>query len=118
MDTWVETPEGWRLVAQHIAAVLKDPPATRLTRKELCAYSGVYQLTPNITTTIRCTDSGLTSERGDRPAVTYLPELRDLFFAAGQPRSRRNFLRDSSGKVVAFVDRREGEDVRWQRTER
>ena len=26
---------------------------------------------------------------------------------------RRIFLRDSRGKVVGFVDRREGEDIRW-----
>jgi hypothetical protein len=48
--------------------------------------------------------------------VTYLPEVRDLFFAAGQPRSRRIFMRDTAGNVVGFGDRREGEDVRWQRT--
>jgi hypothetical protein len=115
LDTWVHTPEGWRLIGQHTAAVLKDPPAIRMTRDELCAYTGVYQLTPTITTTIRCTDAGLTSERTDRSAVTYLPEVRDVFFVAAQPRSRRVFMRDASGKVIAFGDRREGEDVRWQR---
>jgi Domain of unknown function (DUF4440) len=116
LDTWVRTPEGWRLIGQHMAAVLKEPPAIRLTRDELCAYAGVYHLTPTITTTIRCTEDGLRSERVDRPSVLYLPELRDLFFAAGQPRSRRVFNRDASGKVIGFSDRREGEDVRWTRT--
>src|SRR5262245_41875258 len=62
LDTWVRTSEGWRLIAQHTAAVLKDPPAIRLTKDELCAYAGVYQLTPDITTTIACTDAGLTSK--------------------------------------------------------
>jgi len=28
---------------------------------------------------------------------------------------RRIFVRDAQGKVVAFVDRREGEDIRWNR---
>jgi Domain of unknown function (DUF4440) len=115
LDTWLRTREGWRLIAQHTSAVLKDPPAVRLTRDELCAYAGLYQLTPAITTVVRCTDDGLTSERTGRPAATYLAEVRDVFFVAGQPRTRRIFLRDANGKVVAFVDRREGEDVRWQR---
>ncbi len=115
LDAWVRTPDGWRLIGQHTSAVLKDPPSIRLTRDELCAYAGVYQLTPKITTTIRCTDAGLTAEREGRPAVTYLPEVRDMFFAAGQPRSRRVFMRDGGGKVIGFGDRREGEDVRWQR---
>jgi hypothetical protein len=116
LDTWMATPEGWRLIGQHVAAVLKDPPAIQLTRAELCAYAGVYELTPKITTTVRCTDVGLTAERTDRPPVTYRPEVRDLFFAAGQPRSRRVFRRDPNDTVIGFADRREGEDVYWKRT--
>ena len=113
LDTWRKTPEGWRLLAQHVSAVLKDPPAVTFSRQELCAYEGVYSLTSEIRTTIRCADDGLVSERSDRPVVTYLPEVRDVFFAPGQPRTRRIFLRDETGEIVAFVDRREGEDVRW-----
>jgi len=116
VDTWRRTPEGWRLVAQHVAAVLADPPAVELTREELCSYAGVYRLTPEITTVVRCTDSGLASERAGRPPATYRPEVRDVFFAPGQPRSRRIFTRDATGRVNGFVDRREGEDVRWTRT--
>ena len=113
LDTWLKTPDGWRLAARHTAAVLKDPPAIPLSAEELCAYAGEYRLTPAITTTVRCTKNGLTAERSDRPPATYLPEVRDVFFAAGQPRSRRIFTRDTAGAVVGFVDRREGEDVRW-----
>jgi hypothetical protein len=116
LDTWLRTPDGWRLIAQHTAAVLKDPPAVRLERRELCAYQGVYSLTAAITTTIRCEEDGLASRRADRPVVKYAAEVRDVFFAAGQPRSRRIFTRDASGRVDGFVDRREGEDVRWRRS--
>lgn len=63
----------------------------------------------------RCTAEGLLAERADRPPATYLPEVRDVFFVAGRPRSRRIFLRDAAGRVVALADRREGEDVRWER---
>ena len=108
----------WRLIGQHTVAVLKDPPAVRLTREELCEYAGVYTLTPAIQTTVRCGEDGLTSERADRPVVKYAPELRDLFFVPGQPRSRRIFTRDPAGRVDGFVDRREGEDVRWRRSSR
>ena len=115
LDTWLQTPGGWRLIAQHTAAVLKDPPAVRLTREELCAYEGTYSLTPAIKTTIRCRDDGLTSERADRPVAKYSPELRDVFFVSGQPRTRRIFTRDQGGRIDGFVDRREGEDVRWRK---
>ena len=95
--------------------MLKDPPAVRLTQRELCEYAGVYSLTPAIRTTIRCVEAGLTSERADRPLARYSAELRDLFFVPGQPRTRRIFTRDAAGRVDGFVDRREGEDVRWTR---
>jgi hypothetical protein len=115
LDTWVETPAGWRLLARHTAAVLKDPPAVQLSPAELCEYAGRYELTPEIVTVVRCVENALSSERTGRPAATLRPELRDLFFEAGKPRVRRLFLRDGEGKVVAFADRREGEDILWKR---
>lgn len=65
--------------------------------------AGEYRLKPEITTTVHCTEKGLTSERTGRPPATYV---------AGQPRTRRIFQRDDSGAVVAFVDRREGDEIR------
>jgi hypothetical protein len=118
LDTWLRTRDGWRLAARHTAAVLKDPPSISLPAADLCGYAGEYRLTPAITTTVRCIEKGLTSERTGRPPATYLPEVRDVFFAPGQPRSRRIFVRDASGAVTAFVDRREGEDIRWVRVSR
>ncbi len=114
-DTWLKTEQGWRLLSEQVAAVLKDPPSVKLTQQQLCEYSGSYSLTAEINTTIRCTPDGLTAERSDRPPAHYLAEVKDVFFVAGQPRTRRIFVRDAAGKVVGFVDRREGEDVRWTR---
>jgi hypothetical protein len=114
-DTWSKTAQGWRLLAEQVAAVLKDPPSVKLTQQQLCEYSGSYSLTAAINTTIRCTSDGLTAERSDRPPAQYLAEVEDVFFVAGQPRTRRIFVRDAAGKVVGFVDRREGEDVSWKR---
>ena len=47
--------------------------------------------------------------------MRYLPELAYVFFVVGQPRTRRIFLRDERGQLIGFVDRREGEDVRWRK---
>jgi ketosteroid isomerase-like protein len=117
LDVWRRTPDGWKLVAQQVSAVLRDPPSIALGEDELCAYSGTYRLTDEVRTTLRCEGGALVAERDDRPAVRYLPELRDLFFVPGQPRSRRVFLRDGSGRITGFADRREGEDVVWRRAE-
>jgi ketosteroid isomerase-like protein len=115
LDTWRRTPEGWRLVAQQTAAVLKDPPAVALSREQLCAYAGVYRLTDEIETTIVCDDEGLLARREGRPDARYQAETADMFFVQGQPRTRRLFQRDGSGAVTGFVDRREGEDVAWRK---
>jgi ketosteroid isomerase-like protein len=114
-DTWLKTQQGWKLVAEQVAAVLKDPPAIKLSQQQLCEYSGSYTLTAQIKATIRCTPEGLTAERTGRPPAQYLAEVPDVFFVPGQPRTRRIFVRDARGKVVGFVDRREGEDIRWTR---
>ncbi len=114
-DTWLKTGQGWQLLAEQVSAVLKDPPAVKLTQQQLCEYNGSYSLTADITATLKCNDDGFTAERSGRPPAQYLAEVADVFFVAGQPRTRRIFVRDEQGKVVGFVDRREGEDVRWNR---
>jgi hypothetical protein len=114
-DTWLKTQQGWKLVAEQVAAVLKDPPSVKISQQQLCEYNGSYSLTAEITTTLECTQDGLTSARSGRPSAQYLAEVPDVFFVAGQPRTRRIFVRDAAGKVVGFVDRREGEDIRWNK---
>jgi hypothetical protein len=114
-DTWLKTGQGWQLLAEQVAAVLKDPPSVKLTQQQLCEYSGTYLLTAEIKATISCRPDGLTAERSGRPPAQYVAEIQDVFFVVGQPRTRRIFVRDAQGKVVGFVDRREGEDVRWTR---
>jgi uncharacterized protein DUF4440 len=114
-DTWLKTAQGWRLLAEQVAAELKDPPSVKLTQRQLCEYDGTYALTAEIATTLKCTQDGFTAERSGRPPTQYLAEVPDVFFVAGQPRTRRIFVRDAQGNVVGFVDRREGEDIRWTR---
>ncbi len=114
-DTWIKTNAGWRLIAEQVAAVLKDPPAISLSQAQLCELDGTYSLTADIEVGVHCSANGLTMNRTGRPAAEYLPETADVFFLPGQPRNRRLFVRDASGKVVAMLDRREGEDIRWAR---
>jgi ketosteroid isomerase-like protein len=116
-DTWVKTPSGWRLLAQQILALQVDPPAISLPREAMCAYNGTYRLTDAITATAACTDEGLEFERTDRPAQLYKAEIADVFFAPGNPRTRRIFERDGAGEITGFVDRREGHDIRWRKVD-
>ena len=106
---------GWQLLAEQVSAVLKDPPAVTLSQQQLCDYNGTYSDGGNHR------DDPLRARRlrgrTHRAAIGQVPGGgADVFFVAGQPRTRRIFLRDAQGKVVGFVDRREGEDVRWNKT--
>jgi len=114
-DTWHRAADGWRLLGSQALAVLKDPPPIALSTKTLCGYSGHYSMTPEITVSIRCGKDRLLVERPGHPARTFLPEVKDVFFEPGQPRTRRIFMRDSTGAVTGFVDRREARDIAWRR---
>jgi Domain of unknown function (DUF4440) len=114
-DTWLKTREGWRLIATQVLPVLKDPPAASLSEEQLCAYNGVFELTPDVTETIRCKDGGLAAVRTGRPEAMYKAEIADVFFVPGRPRTRRIFQRDKTGAVTGFADRREGEDIAWRK---
>lgn len=115
-DTWRKTPDGWKLIAAQVHAQLVDPPSMALTRTQLCAYAGTYGLTADIATELRCEGDHLVSQRAGRPPAVYRPEVLDVFFAPGQPRTRRIFQRDAGGRVTGFVDRREGHDITWKRS--
>ncbi len=114
-DTWRQTRDGWKIIATQVLALPDDPPVMHGVLAEGCPYQGEYRLGDARRLTIRCSEAGLVSERQDRPPATYQAEVRDVFFLPGQPRTRRIFLRDETGAVTAFVDRREGHDVRWER---
>ena len=114
-DTWLRTPQGWKLIASQVHAQLIDPPAIQLTAARLDEYVGTYSLNADITYTIRRQGDSLTGERAGRPAQMLSVEAAGVMFVRGQPRSRKVFLRSADGRVSGFVDRREGRDVPWKR---
>ncbi len=115
-ETWHDTPAGWRLLLVHTNAVLRDPPAVRLKGRDLAGYIGTYRAGSDLTYVISSRNGVLMGARNGQPGVPLLAELRDVFFVAGRPRTRKIFERDGRGAVTGFVDRREGEDVVWKRT--
>jgi Domain of unknown function (DUF4440) len=114
-DTWVQERGGWVLIASHILALRDDPPSIDLPDAKLDEYVGVYSLTPDVTYTIRRENGALVGVRTARAPETLKSELADCLFVPGQPRLRKIFQRDPTGRVAGFVERRESWDVRWQR---
>jgi hypothetical protein len=113
--TWRLGPDGWKLIATQALATLLDPPAIALPAAQLDEYAGTYQLTEAIRYTVRRDGDRLIGERTGRPAQELRVEARDVLFVPGQPRSRKVFQRDASGRITGFADRREARDVVWTR---
>jgi hypothetical protein len=111
--TWRRGPGGWRLIATQVLAMLQDPPAIELPAAQLDDYAGTYRLTDAITYTIARDGDHLVGTRAGGKPQPLGVELRDLLFVPGQPRSRKLFVRDASGRIIEMRDRREARDVVW-----
>lgn len=113
LATWRYRDGAWTLIATQVLAALIDPPAITLPAGALDEYVGSFALTPEIHYTIVRDGDHLVGQRTGRPPQVLQAEARDVFFVAGQPRTRKIFLRDAAGKIARFTDRREARDVIW-----
>src|SRR4029453_7462568 len=116
-DTWKKTKDGWRLVAGQVTALRTDPPAITLApslREQNC---GEYALTSAIHYEIRCQGDAFEGQQTGRKPETLRAEAPDVLFVPGKPRYRYVFLRDASGKITGFAQRREAWDLVWEKVE-
>ena len=110
-EVWLKEAEGWKMISSQTMAAQDDPPAVTLPAKVLDEYVGRYEAGSDYIYVIeRHGDELSASANGSKP-VALKAELRDVFFAAGQPRVRRIFQRDAKGRISGFVSRREGHDI-------
>jgi hypothetical protein len=114
-ETWQHKEGVWNLLLVHAYSVLQEPKMSVLSPSELDAYVGRYSSAPDLICMIRREGDHLTGDRPGRPAAQLKVEVRDVFFVSGQLRTQKIFERDPNGRVIGFVDRREGSDLMWKR---
>jgi Domain of unknown function (DUF4440) len=114
-DTWLLTSGAWQMIASQVLALRDDPPSIDLPAAALDAYVGRYALTPAVSYTITREGANLRGQRTGRKEETLKVEVPDVLFVPGQPRLRKIFKRDSSGRITGFVERRETWDIAWKR---
>jgi hypothetical protein len=114
-DTWLLTDGTWQMIGSEVIALRNDPPAIDLPASTLDAYTGRYSLTQAISYTITRDATAMHGQRTGREPETLKVEAPDVFFVPGQPRLRKIFTRDSSGRITGFVERRETWDIVWKR---
>jgi hypothetical protein len=112
--TWRKRADGWKLIASQVLAEKTDPPAINLPLKQLEQYVGKYQLKDSAATySLQLVDEQLMGTRDARKPATWNAEASDVFFLGGDPRIRKIFQRDATGKVTGFIERRESWDIVW-----
>lgn len=112
--TWRKRADGWKMIAGQVLAERIDPPAITLPASQLAQYVGVYQLKDSEPrSTLKLVDGQLVGTRNGRKPAPWSAEVSDVFFIAGDPRIRKIFQRDGSGRVTGFIERRESWDIVW-----
>jgi hypothetical protein len=114
-ETWRSTPSGWKLAMAQTMAIPKDPPEVPLSAGEWAAYTGTYRAAPDLLYEVKIEGGRLVGGLVGGAAAPLHAELKDVFFVAGRPRTRKIFQRNPQGAIIGYVDRREGEDVVWTR---
>jgi hypothetical protein len=114
-ETWVRQRGQWKLALAHVYVVNRDPASIELSASALDEYVGRYSASPDLVWVISREGDHLVGGREGQPAKLLRAEVRDVLFAPGAPRNRKVFQRDEQGRVTGFIDRREGQDLRWSR---
>jgi Domain of unknown function (DUF4440) len=113
-DTWVRRNGQWQIVAGQMLRYYEDPAPGKANAAAYQDYAGTYELAPGLTRVVALNQQELSEQRSGRAAETLIPEAPDIFFRKGIE-GRILFRRDTTGRVVALVDRRNNEDIVWKR---
>jgi hypothetical protein len=113
-DTWMYRDGRWQIVAGQMLRYYEDPAAENANTKLYGEYVGTYELAPGILLTVSRDGDTLYAQRTGRDKAQLLRESGDVFFRKGVE-GRYLFRRGDRSKVDALIDRRNNEDVVWNR---
>jgi ketosteroid isomerase-like protein len=116
-DTWAKSQDGqWRLIAVQVMAIPNERKPIAVSPEKLDEYVGQYQLAHDVIYTITREGDKLFGQRTGRSKEELLPLCADTFYRKGVWRGEKVFERDSEGRIVRLLDRRENNDLVWKRT--
>jgi hypothetical protein len=113
-DTWMRRKGDWQIVAGQVLRYYEDPAEAVVDARTYADYVGIYEAAPGKTMTVSLEDGHLFRQRGSGAKVELFPEVAGLFFRKGVE-GRTLFQRGADGKVDTLIDRRNNEDIVWER---
>lgn len=113
-DTWVNRDGKWQILATQVLRYYADPPLGHTDPSRYPEYVGTYELGPGVTLAISQEGSHLYYQVPGKKRHELLSETPDVFFSKGVE-GRQLFKINGEGRVVAFIERRNNEDLVWRR---
>jgi hypothetical protein len=114
-DVYQRVGGAWRVIASHTSVIPSELPRIAVPAARIGDYIGEYRLGDGPVAHVRLEGTRLLWQREGRDAQELVPSGVDRFAQAGRPRGERLFRRTSAGRVDAFVDRRDNNDLVWVR---
>jgi hypothetical protein len=113
---WKKRIGGWMQIEGQVLAEKTDPPSTMLPANDLQKFAGDYKLKDSEPIfRLKLSDGKLVGGRAGKLPSEWNAETRDVFFIKGDPRIRKIFQYDATGKVTGFTERRESWDIVWEK---
>jgi hypothetical protein len=112
-DTWLRRNGTWQIIASQTMRYYADPAIGRADPVKFAEFSGNYVLAEGQTRKVFAEGEDLFVERNNKRDQLF-PESADIFFRKGVE-GRILFRIGNDGKVDALIDRRNNEDIVWQK---
>jgi Domain of unknown function (DUF4440)/Domain of unknown function (DUF3471) len=112
-DTWLQRNGNWQIIASQAHRYYEDPAVGKADPKKFTDFVGTYELAPGQTRSVTIEGDKLFVARNGKKEQL-LPETSELFFRKNVE-GRILFRYAASGKVDALIDRRNNEDVVWNK---
>lgn len=113
VDTWLRRNGTWQIAASQTMRYYEDPAIGQADPAKFPEFSGVYELAEGQTRKVFAEGDNLYVERNGKREQLFA-ESADIFFRKGVE-GRVLFRSGPGGKVDAFIDRRNNEDIVWQK---
>jgi hypothetical protein len=112
-DTWMRRNGSWQIVASQAMRYYEDPTLGSADPAKFPQFLGTYELAPGSIRKVSADGDKLFVERKGKRDQLY-PEAPDIFFRRGVE-GRILFRTRENEKVDALIDRRNNEDIIWQK---
>jgi hypothetical protein len=115
-DTYIKRDGRWQLIASHLSVAPSERKPVVVNAEHFKSIAGTYELTSGITYTITLEGGKLMGQRTGRAKEELLPADENTWFPKGTTRGEKVFVRDANGQVTKMLDRRENNDLVWNRS--